>query len=469
MEKNLIEGFCNRLAEQKVSPYCIFKELIEVNLKKQDVLFLMGYVQDGTVYIYDEGKNEWQDCKLEGKKELNSYFKKLNDKDEVILEYFGLIGREYSKSSEEDPILTDIYCYVAINQACSIDMTYLHIVCQNYFKWTAYYFTEILRITLLSDYSDKSDTEKKRQKFFRDCHELFVDYIKKIYSIDLEIITRISGSYYESSSCCSRIVFWLSDLDPDLEQRGITFQDDIKVCSDNVRKIRKLLQMGGEKQCLLAHWDKENQNWKVKGLYLLEDIDQPYLAFHMIQHMVWQMDVRGQIAVCYKCGKYIVESEELEILKIEKKYKSTFGILCEERMKQIFREAIGQRHGTILVVWDQEPEDKMDEVERLQECSTGFGIVAAYLEPLFIRSATSIDGAVFVDKTGKCYGIGVILDGKSGKGESKWGTRHNSAQRYVDQCKEKGQNMLAVVVSEDRTVQVISTKDDKEGHGHGKG
>lgn len=62
-----------------------------------------------------------------------------------------------------------------------------------------------------------------------------------------------------------------------------------------------------------------------------------------------------------------------------------------------------------------------------------------------------IDGAVLACPNGVCHAIGVILDGQADPGcTPARGSRYNSALRYV-----VGKPRLAVVVSEDRTVDVI--------------
>ena len=73
-----------------------------------------------------------------------------------------------------------------------------------------------------------------------------------------------------------------------------------------------------------------------------------------------------------------------------------------------------------------------------------------------ITRVTSIDGALLIDRSGICHAIGVILDGlASPKGTPSRGARFNSAIRYVESAKSANTEVLAIVVSEDGSVDVL--------------
>ena len=72
--------------------------------------------------------------------------------------------------------------------------------------------------------------------------------------------------------------------------------------------------------------------------------------------------------------------------------------------------------------------------------------------PEVIACASRIDGAVLLDDSGTCHGIGVILDGSAdASGERSRGARYNSALRYIN----AHPGSLALVVSEDGLVNII--------------
>lgn len=79
-----------------------------------------------------------------------------------------------------------------------------------------------------------------------------------------------------------------------------------------------------------------------------------------------------------------------------------------------------------------------------------------------LQGITSIDGSVFFDENGSCYGIGYILDGAAiVEGRTDRGARYNSAYTYIANLKQKvGSSGIAVVISEDKTINIFSTDDD---------
>ena len=62
-----------------------------------------------------------------------------------------------------------------------------------------------------------------------------------------------------------------------------------------------------------------------------------------------------------------------------------------------------------------------------------------------------------MDINGTIYGFGIIVDGKAiAKGTAERGARYNSAKNYIANSAEKGINNVALVVSEDRTVDLLT-------------
>jgi hypothetical protein len=70
-----------------------------------------------------------------------------------------------------------------------------------------------------------------------------------------------------------------------------------------------------------------------------------------------------------------------------------------------------------------------------------------------MQSVSGIDGTILLDPSGFCHAIGIILDGEAtDQCTPSRGSRYNSGVRYV---KASGPRRLAVVVSDDRTVDII--------------
>lgn len=154
----------------------------------------------------------------------------------------------------------------------------------------------------------------------------------------------------------------------------------------------------------------------------------------------------------------VIKAEGEEFIKKEfkAKYKKVFNKDCSKGLMEIFEGAIVQEHGTVAVILDHD--HSYNEAERLVAVSTGTEVESRTLKAEYIHSITAIDGAVIFDESGICYAIGVILDGdESIEGNSERGARFNSTLKYVKTCEESGKRALALVVSEDRNVDILAT------------
>jgi hypothetical protein len=123
----------------------------------------------------------------------------------------------------------------------------------------------------------------------------------------------------------------------------------------------------------------------------------------------------------------------------------------ENALWEIVKSATKQPHGTMIVISSAAAE----EADRLEEQSTVLKDPAT-IDAASVLMLSSIDGAVLVDPAGVCHATGVILDGGAvkGKGTRARGARYNSALRYIH-AKEKEHECLAVVVSQDGTINLV--------------
>lgn len=123
----------------------------------------------------------------------------------------------------------------------------------------------------------------------------------------------------------------------------------------------------------------------------------------------------------------------------------------EDALWEIVRNASKQTHGTMIVISSAAAE----EADRLEEQSTVLKDPVP-LDEAKLLMLSSIDGAVLVDPAGMCHAVGVILDGAAikGKGTNSRGARYNSAIKYI-YGKEKEHECLAVVVSQDGTINLV--------------
>jgi DNA integrity scanning protein DisA with diadenylate cyclase activity len=129
--------------------------------------------------------------------------------------------------------------------------------------------------------------------------------------------------------------------------------------------------------------------------------------------------------------------------------KRTFDKVSDEYIADLLEmvsAATEQRNGALVII----SKEARDEAARLENQSTL--IEPARIDIKFVKSITSIDGAILLDTSGKCHAIGVILDGiATSHGTPARGARYNSAVRYVDKNHGK---CVAIIISEDGMVDM---------------
>lgn len=350
-----------------------------------------------------------------------------------------------------------VFLYVSIDDS-NIDATFLNCAEKVYYKWLSELLSSIIRAVPCSSekYFHRSIGIRSLQM---KSAEIFQEYMSDVLDIDIEIITTLSSIYYEKSACRTALVFSFSDVN---NLPGICFDKPIPFNRQNIKIIRKRLQMGKDNQCLLLC--KNENAWEVKGLYYAEDFKNKGISFHILGHVVWKMEVRGKFSVCCKVGEYVMDDDVFKVKKLEKGFNKLFGHNPSPNMQIIFEEIIHQEHGTVLIIIQNTAglnNNVDEEAKRIIRDSTGIKIRPTEVEKDFIISVTSIDGALIVDDTGLCYGIGMILDGSATiKGKPERGARFNSTKRYIKSCKEKDMKVMGVVLSEDGMVDVFTTNDN---------
>ena len=100
-------------------------------------------------------------------------------------------------------------------------------------------------------------------------------------------------------------------------------------------------------------------------------------------------------------------------------------------------------------------------MKRLLKKSSGISIDSeSEIPEEFVLGVTSIDGAVIMNRGGRVYAIGAILDGTVAiKGDPAHGARHNSVMKYIASKKKGGLKGIGIIFSEDKTIKFISTED----------
>ena len=215
------------------------------------------------------------------------------------------------------------------------------------------------------------------------------------------------------------------------------------------RWARKALEMAAGKTSLVADCEK------IFGLGQLASGVDPWTTQDVFQieflgHCHWCLTCGDEVMLISKYGTPSLPQEPIPTERLADTYRRLFPDArssAQARFMELYREALHTGHGSTLVI----AEDAKGEAQRLQR--QGALVVPTRLTPELFRQVSSIDGAILVDPCGECHAVGVILDGAARpECTPARGSRYNSAIRYVYSCDTP---RLAVVVSDDRTVDVV--------------
>ena len=274
---------------------------------------------------------------------------------------------------------------------------------------------------------------------------------------DFSIITKLSAMTYESNKCKARIIFT-----HEVKNLNIKFANPVLLDIYNLRAIRKLLEVANDKFALIINWRTEEENllpiFEAVGFANEEDYQQ-CVQFQILGYLQWKLLDGEKTILNYRQGRYVVVKEDsFDDRYLRQCLNTIFGGNAEsDRILNIVNKSLNQLHGTTLIITSEAQE----EVSRLCDKKRGYQIAEIELDKQsnLVENITCIDGAVIMDECGKCFGIGVILDGKCiVSGNQARGARYNSAYNYIAIMSENKKNAIAVVISEDRTVDVITSQ-----------
>jgi hypothetical protein len=220
------------------------------------------------------------------------------------------------------------------------------------------------------------------------------------------------------------------------------------------RRVRKLLEVASEKFNLLC--DASG----VYGFGMLNErtyveAEEDLFTVKFDGHYHWRLTHAGKELMSVRYGLPTLPKELLGEEEFKAAVKSILrGIDCAdlEKLWSLVKEAINQKRGTMIVISDKAAEES----RRLRNQSST--VVPTPLTPELLSSLSSIDGAVLIDPHACCHAIGVILDGvASDLGSPARGARYNSAVRYLEYARSQQHLCIAVVISEDGTVDLLPT------------
>ncbi|MBP5265141.1 MAG: DNA integrity scanning protein DisA nucleotide-binding domain protein [Lachnospiraceae bacterium] len=250
----------------------------------------------------------------------------------------------------------------------------------------------------------------------------------------IEMFSALSELRYEGHECEGRMIY--------CEPKGISgdiihFDQPLRLEKANQKRIRKLLEATGDDKYLLV--DAENS--QIIGIGRLEN--PTGLVVEFCGFSQWRVVHDGKTVFECKCGNY-------KLVKPQNEYASGDEL---KRYKKMIELIVQNKHGALIIQSDHAEEEAV----RLCDLERGYRIkgINVFRNHELIEMATRIDGAILVDEKGRCYAMGVILDGPAAKGNPEKGARHNSAKSYVAWRKKKKEHIKAIVVSEDGPVTVF--------------
>lgn len=304
-------------------------------------------------------------------------------------------------------------------------------------------------------------------------------YVKKVFKkweeypcLSQEDCCALSYEKNEGRECLARIYIGKGDnqLATGTEEKVVYFANkwnhaiagsemtQTELASGRIRYIRKMMESCKKNKYLFTSFDENNRIVELAGIadqYWLEQNQYDrYISFE--GYGEWNLNEGSETLLIHTKGNFYF-SRQLRTCawKNELREKKVVEEDYLDKFTRIVEKLSEQEHGTCMIILEKD--DAEAETKRLcGECSRGiqlaeekFVLEGDRLE--FLMGFTSLDGALLVDKQGKCYAFGVILDGKAVcSGNPAKGARHNSALTYINERTGRS----AIIVSEDKTIQI---------------
>lgn len=270
-------------------------------------------------------------------------------------------------------------------------------------------------------------------------------------------LNKISSLDYEGKSNKGKILFCKASPQsnvynhPNIES---TFMFENRIPISNYRHIRKLLEISTDDLYLLSDGNYIVGVGKTTGNYNHDNEDLYIIKF--IGYHTWQLNHLNHRLMDVDHDRASLPSEAITYSDFKYRIQELFKDLDTQDINNLYKlilAATRQDRGALIVV------SKNARSEAIRLNSQCFLVSPTNLKANMIKSITSIDGAILMDTSGICHGIGVILDGMaSSNGDSSRGSRYNSAIRYIETISKINDysDCMAVVISEDRLIDIIT-------------
>lgn len=169
-----------------------------------------------------------------------------------------------------------------------------------------------------------------------------------------------------------------------------------------------------------------------------------------IDHHHWRLRKHEQVLLVSIYGEARLPDEPLNRPRLEDNFLRLFPSSSQDdadRSWALLQDMATQGHGSMVVV----ASDAAEEALRLS--NQGMMVEPFILTPQLFERLCKIDGSILIDPAGRCYGVGLVLDGIANDlCKPSRGSRYNSAVRYVYSSKAR---RMAIVRSDDGTTDVI--------------
>ena len=246
----------------------------------------------------------------------------------------------------------------------------------------------------------------------------------------------------------------------------IKFESNVSCSMQNVREIRKLLEMTDEENPLIV------KKYEAVGIGTA-GAGEYFIKFE--GNGKWKLCRKDKGPLFTVEGNVCSFIRSIDTDDFRKKFIHLFPSYANSvtQISKIVEAAKKQRHGTSIIISNRAEEEsarlcKMKRAIRIQKYVFFDGSKTDTAQEKIIKKFTSIDGALFISPDGVCYAIGAILDGKAVViGDTGRGARYNSLNNYVSWAKEEKDIKaisMAIVISEDQTIDCLPKKMSLDKH-----
>lgn len=309
---------------------------------------------------------------------------------------------------------------------------------------------------------------------------LFQQLTSYTAGLDIDLITALCAMPYESNSAegkCLAILPALSRMKQDAIAEFAP-QDQVELNRTQLRALRKQLNVCGD-GALAVYKEDRTGIYKTAGIISKELTKKlPRFQFQKSGQWVFAVtDSKGNSDARLRCcnGELMLPVLNLEKIYSERLHGLGISDVEREGLAQIIQASNECTHGAILIIGDKKL--IQSEVNRLasKKRGTRFSPLVSFVQNTkdskMIKQFSDVDGALFLDFSGNCYGFGVIMDGVvMHEGNNARGSRYNSTKAYTEWVREKnpGSVILGVVRSEDGMINIFDETKEKTTENPGK-